>query len=129
MRYLAKIFLGTLLAALVSGACGDGGEKGDPCERATALEEDAASEFCADKTEYCCLCACWQQTAGHHDVDALLESGACECTTPPPDENATDDPACEGAALEAAEACLDDEEACVQPLLQSMDVICEGSVF
>jgi hypothetical protein len=124
INYLALL----AAATAVVGAC-DEEDQGDPCQRAAAVEQAAADEFCAVRTDACCLCACWSQTAGYHDVDTYLFAGTCECIDPPPADETPAEEACEGQTLEDAQACLDDEEACVQPTLQSMQVACDASAI
>ena len=116
-------------AAMMFGAACDEDDEGDPCQQAAAVVQSAADEFCSDKTDACCLCACWSQTAGYYDVDTHLAENACQCIEPPPDNEAPVDAACEGEYLEEAQACLDNEDACVQPQLESMQVVCDGSAI
>lgn len=125
-----RFMLGALtsVALMFAGAC-DEDDKGDPCQQAAAVEQDAADGFCSDKTAQCCFCACWNQTAGYHDIDTYLADQSCECIEPPPNDDAPVDQTCEGQALEDAQACLDDEEACVQPTLELMQVACDGSAI
>jgi hypothetical protein len=120
-----------LTAAVCTFACDeDGKSKGDECAQAEQAIQDAADEFCAAKAAECCFCSCWPETAGQHDIDAYIASGACECVEL--DLGDTDngaETACEGAALEEAQACLDDPVACAQPEVQLMNIACDASAL
>ncbi len=100
-----------------SGVVPDGGT--DPptlCDEAAEAIMVAIDRRCRNKAG-CCFCDCWadeRQVAVHLDP--------CECE-PAPDPGKP--PRCEGALLEAAEACLADKPACVGEMIGMVEVICK----
>jgi hypothetical protein len=93
------------------------------CEEAQAIEQDAIAQYCADKTEVCCYCHCWESSYGLYDQEAYVADQSCICSEPPPDEEIE----CEGVALDYANNCLDDPEACADFATETAQSICEAT--
>jgi hypothetical protein len=107
MKKLAIIFSLLAVCGFIFGACGDD-DGGNACKDAANLQIDAWDEACSGKEAECCFCQCWADGHQFYDVMAYATDQTCTCV-PMEDGNGGE---CTGDALEAAEACLADKEAC-----------------
>jgi hypothetical protein len=129
MNVKATLFWLTVaaLAMIAVGACGDdddgGGGESDACAEAAAVEENAISEYCADKTGTCCYCNCWEGSKGLYDQEAYAADQTCECSDPPSSETAT----CDGVNLDYANNCLADVDQCADWAVQTAEGICDAT--
>jgi hypothetical protein len=117
-----------IVSILVVGACGDDDDSGgesNKCAEAAAVEENAISEYCADKTDYCCYCNCWEGSKGNYDNEAYAADETCECLDPPSGETAQ----CDGVNLDYAENCLADPTQCADWAVQTAEGICEATLI
>ena len=94
----ALVCMSMLLICTLGIGCGDDDDGGNDCERAARLLADAQQEACSDYAD-CSVC-----------------NGEAETTT----ETA----ACEGDALTAAQACLDDPDTCTSGVTAGIELAC-----
>jgi len=126
MKGMLLLAIVGIAAAFTVGACGDdddGGGGSDPCADADAVENQAISDYCADKTDYCCYCQCWESSYGTYDQGAYMDNQTCTCVDPP----ATEPAPCEGATLEIADTCLADEVACGEDAVETIEPVCDNT--
>lgn len=122
---LVWIFIAVVSMAAV-GACGDDdddGQESNLCAEAAAVETNAISEYCADKTDVCCYCNCWESSMGLYDQDAYLADQACDCSDPPSGDTAE----CVDPKLAYAENCLADEAQCAEWAVQAAEGLCDAT--
>ena len=104
MKNLMLSFAFLATCGLILGACGDStqGNGKDDCEKAADLAKEAMDAACATKDDTCCVCKCWKE-----GMDYDPQAPTCTCVDfDPPAET------CEGTALQEAQDCLADEDAC-----------------
>ena len=97
MKKLSIIMAVLACFGLALGACGDDDDK-NVCEQAADVVLGGMDSFCSGQDDDCVSCKC-------NNLDQMVDVVAdATCKEPP----APGDPvACEGAALTAAQACLD----------------------
>jgi len=102
------IFVLSILAAcgLIIGC---GGGDSNPCVEAANVQMDGWDEACSGKSEECCFCQCWNDGHKMYDATAYATDGTCTCEEAEGNGNGGE---CTGTALEMAEACLEDKDAC-----------------
>jgi len=124
-RALKVLLVCSLLASVpLLAACGDdddGGGGGDPCADAAAVETNAIADYCADKTDVCCYCNCWETSYGLYDSAAYLADQTCNCSDPPSGDTAE----CDGVNLDYANNCLENEAQCAEWAVQTAEGICD----
>lgn len=111
MRTLAVLFGAGLLGAVLMAGCGSEGES--VCQKAEAIRLAALDEACASKSDDCCVCKCHKQ-----DMD-FQQTDGCTCL-----ERSEDPPDCSGEIQDAARACLQDEAACRQDVIDGVEAAC-----
>lgn len=114
------------LSLLATLACEeDGGDKGgDPCAEAAAIRTEAVTALCADKTDNCCYCLCWEDFGGLFDAAALYTGAVCECVIAgaAPFE-------CVGETLDDASHCVGDEDSCAEVATSVAEALCNDSAI
>ncbi|MBN2494590.1 MAG: hypothetical protein JXR96_08375 [Deltaproteobacteria bacterium] len=85
-----------------------------PCDRQAELYAETFDDFCQGLDADCRFCACWND--GHKVVDPAEPAQCIEPEVDPVE--------CTGEALQAAEACLADEQACEQEASDMALIIC-----
>ena len=115
----------SIAAIIAVGACGDDDDGGgsDPCADAAQVQTDAVSAYCADKTDYCCYCQCWESSYGLYDSQTYMDDQTCTCSDPPDADTAE----CDGDNLDDANNCLADEAACGEAAVEPAELVCEAS--
>jgi hypothetical protein len=123
LALLALVLVLMLVAACATDEADNG--DGDPCDEAALIEEDAKAAFCDTKTEYCCFCACYDDTDGKFDAALYYVDGVCECEllSGPQSEP------CEDDVREMAQACVDDHISCTEVATQVAEAFCEDSLL
>jgi hypothetical protein len=87
---------------------------GNHCEEAWELQMQAIEDACSSYMGECCYCDCV--------VNGSSSLPDCDCS-----DYVVGDPSeveCEGDAEAAAEACLDDPDACAENLEDMVELIC-----
>jgi hypothetical protein len=107
MKKLAIIFSLLAMCGFIFGACGDD-NGGNACEDAANVQLDAWDEACTGKDAECCFCKCWNDGRQFYDITAYGTDQTCTCVEMTNGNGGE----CTGDALEAAEACLADKDAC-----------------
>jgi hypothetical protein len=112
MKSLCLLLSIPLILSLALPACGYSGDK---CAQVERLRIQWIDEACRDQTD-CCLCTCWND--GHKSVET---PNPCTCIDPEPVGGE-----CVGLALQVAEACLAEKEACKSQILAPVTTACGG---
>lgn len=131
MRNAIAALLATSMVAsvLLVAACGDDDDgdagAGDPCTQQLQIEEDAITDYCADKAAVCCLCLCWQDYHSLYSYDSAQYAldGTCVCQEP----EVGDQPACEGYTLDYANNCIADPTACGAAAVTGAETLCDNT--
>lgn len=111
MRTLAARLCTCIVCAALLAGCGSEGKS--VCEKAEAVRLAALDEACASRGDDCCMCKCHKQGMDFQEMDG------CTCL-----ERSDDPPSCSGEIQEAARACIQDEAACRQRVIDGVEASC-----
>ncbi|MCP4679104.1 MAG: hypothetical protein GY854_27160 [Deltaproteobacteria bacterium] len=117
MRRTVVFLLAVMLVGLCLVACDDDDDGGNDCEKAANVMLQGMKDACADETE-CCYCDCI--------VSGSSSLEGCDCTADGSGggDSGGEEAKCEGAALDAAQVCLDDTSTCKSQAGASVVVMC-----